>query len=85
MDLVGGHQLHLTNIKDRSRTEAGVYMHQNKLYILEGTVPEGYPEPGLFQQSLGWIDENGRPFRYTSLYMNGFPAPKTIPGSGLDN
>ncbi len=85
MDLVGGHQLYLTNNKDRSRTQAGIYMHQNKLYILEGTVPEGYPEPGLFDQSLGWIDENGRPFRYTSLYVNGFPAPNRRTGSGIGN
>jgi len=85
MDLVGGHQLQMTNNKDRSRTQAGIYMHQNKLYILEGTAPEGYPEPGLFDQSLGWIDENGRPFRYTSLYVNGFPAPQRRTGSGIGN
>jgi len=74
VDFVEGHQLQLTN-KDKSRTLAAIYMHENKLYILEGTVPEGYPEPGIFQQSLGWIDETGKPFRYRSLYHNGFPAP----------
>ena len=74
MDLVEGHQLQLTNA-DGSRTFAFVAMHDMKLYILEGTVPEGYPEPGIFQQSMGWIDENGKPFRYVSLYHNGFPAP----------
>jgi len=74
VDFVEGHQLQLTNA-DRSRTLAAIYMHENKLYILEGTVPEGYPEPGIFQQSMGWIDENGKPFRYRSLYHNGFPAP----------
>ncbi|NOT27058.1 MAG: hypothetical protein HOP16_13240 [Acidobacteria bacterium] len=74
VDFVEGHQLQLTNA-DKSRTLAAIYMHENKLYILEGTVPEGYPEPGIFQQSLGWIDENGKPFRYGSLYHNGFPAP----------
>ena len=83
MDLVGGHQLQLTN-NDRSRTEAGIYMHQNKLYIMEGTAPDGYPAPGIFHQSLGWLDENGQPFRYTSLYVNGFPAPKRNAGSGIN-
>ena len=73
-DFVEGHQLQLTNA-DGSRTLAAIYRHENKLYILEGTVPEGYPEPGIFQQSMGWIDENGKPFRYRSLYHNGFPAP----------
>ena len=56
-------------------------MHENKLYIIEGTVPAGYPEPGFFQQSLGWLDENGVGLRYQSYYYNGFPAPPRS-GSG---
>ena len=75
IDLVEGHQVQLTNNADKSRTLAAVYMHENKLYIIEGTVPAGYPEPGLFQQSLGWLDENGNGVRYQSLYHNGFPTP----------
>ncbi|MGH9253093.1 MAG: hypothetical protein ACRD3C_00830 [Vicinamibacterales bacterium] len=74
IDLVGGHQLHLTN-RDGSRTLAAVYMHANRLYVAEGTVPEGYPEPGLFQQSLGWIDENGNGIRYQTLYHQSFAPP----------
>lgn len=74
INLVEGHQLHLTNA-DGSRTLAAIYMHENKLYIAEGTVPAGYPEPGLFQQSLGWLDESGNGIRYQSLYHHGFPAP----------
>jgi YD repeat-containing protein len=27
-------------------------------------VPRGAPPPGMFQQSLRFIDENGRPIRY---------------------
>jgi len=75
VDLIEGHQLQLTNNADKSRTFASIYMHENKLYIMEGTVPAGYPEPGFFQQSLGWIDENGAGIRYQSIYTNGFPAP----------
>ena len=71
---VGGHQIHLTN-RDGSRTMAAIYMHVQKLYIIEGTVPAGYPEPALFQQSFGWLDENGRELRYQSLYHHAFPAP----------
>jgi hypothetical protein len=71
---VGGHQIHLTN-RDGSRTMAAVYMHNQKLYIIEGTAPEGEAEPGLFQQSFGWIDENGGNIRYQSLYHHAFPAP----------
>lgn len=74
IDLVGGHQVHLTN-QDGSRTLAAVYMHDMKLYIIEGTVPEGYPEPGLFQQGLQWLDENGRRIRYQTLYHHSYPAP----------
>jgi hypothetical protein len=74
IDLVEGHMLHLTN-NDKSRTLASVFMHENKLYIGEATVPAGYPEPGLFQQSLAWIDENGNGIRYQTLYHHGFPAP----------
>jgi hypothetical protein len=68
IEMVQGHQLQLTN-PDKSRTFASIYMHQNKLIIMEGTVPDGYPEPGLFQQSLGWIDETGRGIRYQTIYI----------------
>jgi len=74
IDLVEGHLLHLTN-RDNSRTYAGIFMHENKLYISEATVPPGAPEPGLFQQSLAFIDENGKNIRYSTFYHNGFPVP----------
>ena len=78
VDLVEGLQLQLTNNADKSRTFAGIYMHENKLYINEGTVPAGYPEPGLFQQSLGWLDENGVALRYQSYYSNNYPPPPRV-------
>ena len=74
IDLVEGHLLHLTN-RDNSRTYVGIFMHENKLYISEATVPPGAPEPGLFQQSLAFIDENGKNIRYSTYYHNGFPVP----------
>ena len=86
VDQVEGRNIQLTNA-DRSRTFAMIYMHENKLYLMEGTVPPGYPEPGLFQQSLGWLDESGIGLRYQTLYTNGHPAPpkvdrSTRPGQG---
>ncbi len=75
-DRVEGHALNLTNA-DGSRTSAYVAMHEHKLYIMDGTVPAGYPEPGLFQQSLGWIDAEGNGVRYDMLYSN------TYHGMGL--
>ena len=82
VDQVEGHRLQLTNNADKSRTFAGIYMHENKLYIVEGTVPAGYPAPGLFQQSLGWLDENGIGLRYQSIYSNGWPAPPRVNRAG---
>jgi hypothetical protein len=79
-DQVEGQRVQLTN-PDGSRTFAAIYRHGTKLYILEGTVPRGAPAPGLFQQSLMWLDEEGKPVRYRSLYTTGysevwkFPAP----------
>jgi hypothetical protein len=71
---VGGNLVHLTN-RDGSRTMAAIYIHNRKLYIIEGTVPAGYPEPALFQQSFGWVDEKGQTVRYQSLYHHALPAP----------
>jgi hypothetical protein len=77
VDLVEGRQLHLTNA-DGSRTFVGIYMYENRLYILEAGVPKGSPEPGLFQQSLGFLDGDGKNVRYEAIYSNGFPAPPRV-------
>lgn len=79
MDLVEGSMLHLTNRTDGSRTFAFVAMREMKLYIVEGTVPRNAPEPGLFQQSLGWVDEKGNPIRYESIYSNQFHGMRQYP------
>ena len=55
VDVVEGHELHLTN-SDGSRTFAVIHMHENRLYIVEATVPKGAPAPGLFQISLRFLD-----------------------------
>jgi hypothetical protein len=78
-DLVEGHQLQLTSNADQSRTFAFVGMHEMKLYILEGTVPQGSPEPGLFQQSMGWVDKDGNGIRYQTIYANQFYGLKEMP------
>jgi hypothetical protein len=86
-DLVEGHQLDLTNA-DGSRTFVFIAMHENKLYILDETVPKGMPEPGIFQQSLGWVDKQGRGIRYQAIYSNEFhglrvdPVPALAGGGG---
>jgi hypothetical protein len=51
--MVEGHLIQLTNNGDQSRTFAWVGMHAHKLYIAEGTVPAGYPEPGVDKDGRG--------------------------------
>lgn len=75
IDLVSGHQLQLTNA-DQSRTFVGIYLHENRLYILEATVPPRAPQPGLFQQSLSFLDEAGSRVRYNSIYFNRLPPAR---------
>lgn len=69
IDLVSGHQLQMTNL-DQSRTFAGIYLHESRLYILEATVPARAPQPGLFQQSLSFLDAAGKKVRYPTIYYN---------------
>jgi hypothetical protein len=73
-DLVEGRRLQILN-PDKSQTFAAIHMHENRLYILEGTVPAGSPPPGLFQQSLGFVDKEGNRIRYKTVYDNEHPAP----------
>ena len=76
IQLVEGHQIQLTNNADQSRTYAGIFMHEDKLYIAEGTVPARYPAPDFFRVSLGFLDEDGNSLRYLSFYRNGFAKPE---------
>ena len=73
-DRVEGHEVYLTNA-DASRTYAAAYMHENRLYILDGTVPPNSTPPMLFHQSMGFLDKEGKRIRYNSTYSNAFPAP----------
>jgi hypothetical protein len=64
---------------------AFIGMNQMKLFIFEATVPKGAPQPFLFQVSQGWVDKNGKGYRYSSMYNNefhsieGVPAPRQNP------
>ena len=59
MDGVPGHQLQITN-EDQLRTFVAIHRLDRLLYILEGTVPENSIPPIHFQQSLGFLDEQGK-------------------------
>ena len=64
---VAGHQLQLTN-SDDSRTFAGIYLHETRLYIVEATVPPGSRPPIMFQQSMSLFDEEGNTFNYQYIH-----------------
>ena len=68
---VEGTLLQFTNA-DQSRTSASIYMHDNRLYVVEGDVPKGNPEPELFKMSVGFIREDGKETGsvYSSVYNN---------------
>src|SRR5438552_9271075 len=74
--MVQGQELQLISNADQSRTWVSIYMHENRLIILEATVPKGYPPPALFTQSLSWLDESGRGIRYSTIYVNAPDVPK---------
>ena len=80
VDQIEGLRVQLTNA-DSSRTFAEIHRHGTRLYVLEATVPPRAPAPGLFQQSLMFVDDEGKPIRYRSFYTTGysegwkFPAP----------
>jgi hypothetical protein len=62
---VEGHQLQITN-PDESRSFVGIFLNDSRLYVLNATVPKGFPAPELFRTSLQFLDENGRRVRYTT-------------------
>src|SRR5258706_9551276 len=65
---VEGTLLQFTNA-DQSRTSASIYMHDSRLYIVEGTVPKGSPEPELFKMSVGFSRPDGTGSNtYSSVY-----------------
>ena len=57
---VEGRQLVVTN-PDQSNTYAGFYLYDKRLYFLKAVAPVSSTPPGLFQQSLSFIDNEGDP------------------------
>lgn len=78
-DRIEGRRVQLTN-PDKSKTFAAIYMHENRVYILEATVPATAPPPALFQQSMGFLDKDGARIRYKTPYSNAYPAPERETG-----
>ena len=85
MDMVEGNIVQVTSNVDQSRTFAFITMHENKLFLFEATVPKGYPEPGLFQQSVGWVDKDGNGLRYQIIYSNAYHGMGVYPVPAVGN
>lgn len=81
VNLVTGHELQLTN-PDQSRTFVGIYLHENRLYVFEATVAKGMPPPLIFQQSMEFLDADGKSIRYRTFYFNKLPEPRLGRGGG---
>lgn len=71
LEMVAGRLIQLTN-PDQSRTFAVIHQHAGRLYIHQATVSKGMPEPILFMQNLGFVDEQGKNVRYRSFYTEGY-------------
>lgn len=78
VDVIEGHEVHTVN-PDESRTYGAIHMYENRLYIIETTVPKNAPAANWFQISLRMLDENYKPVRYQysglMMYSNGYPKP----------
>ncbi len=70
-EAIESNELQFINNADQSRTFANIYMHHNRLYIMEGTSPQNYPPPALFVQSIGLYEEDGTRANHERVYYNG--------------
>jgi len=77
IDGIPGHQIQIVG-PDASRSFIGIYLLERRLYVLEGTVPGDAPPPGLFQQSLGMLDELGRAVRYQQDSEGNYSRVRTL-------
>ena len=79
INLITGHELQLTN-PDQSRSYVAFYLHENRLYIFDATVAKGQPPPLIFNQTMEFLDAEGKSVRYRTYYYNKLPDRKLGPG-----
>ncbi len=63
---IDGHQLQTTN-PDQTRTFAAIYLYESRLYVIDATASPDIAPPGMFQQSLEFIDEDGEVITYRNF------------------
>ena len=86
INLITGHQLQLDN-PNGTKTYVAIYLHENRLYILDATVTRTAPAPIIFQQSFEVLDTEGKAIRYRTYYFDKLPEQKlgrraNDPGAG---
>ena len=79
INLITGHELQYTN-PDQSRSYVAIYLHENRLYIFDATVAARQPPPLIFNQSMEFLDADGKTVRYRAYYYNRLPETKLGPG-----
>jgi hypothetical protein len=85
-DGLAGRLVQLTN-PDQSRTFAVVHQHAGRLLIHKAVVPARMPQPILFIENFGAVDEQGRHITYgkgrTSFYTEGYSGDWRFPTNPL--
>ena len=64
-------EMQMVSNVDKSRTWVSMYMHHNRLYVMEGNVPSNYPNAGLFTQSISLFEEDGKRASHGHVVFNG--------------
>jgi len=90
-EAVESNELQFINNADQSRSFVTIYMHHNRLYIMEGNVPADYPSPSLFVQSVSLLEQDGAQANHERMFYNGtevdptetnqFRGPRLQPGN----
>lgn len=71
---IDGHQLQTTN-PDQTRTFAAIYLYESRLYVIDATASPDIAPPGMFQQSLEFIDKDGEVITFRN-----FPDDRKVSG-----
>ncbi len=72
---IEGHQLQTTN-PDQTRTFAAIYLYESRLYVIDATASPAIAPPGMFQQTLEFLDEDGE-----AITFRDFPDDRKVSGT----
>ena len=72
---IEGHQLQTTN-PNQTRTFAALYLYESRLYVIDATASPEIAPPGMFQQTLEFVDEDGEVITFRN-----FPDDRKVSGT----